>query len=41
MMIGHYIASIIAHYHASNMVAIFSDCTLGEPQTPSLSYLDI
>ena len=28
MMIGHCTASIIAHYHISNMAAIFSDCTL-------------
>ena len=28
MMIGHCTASIIAHYHAANMVAIFLDCML-------------
>ena len=31
MMIDHYSASINTHFHTSNMVAIFSDCTLGEP----------
>ena len=38
MMIGHYTTSIIAHYYASNMAAIFSDCAPGEPQTASLSH---
>ena len=37
MMIGQYAASIIAHYYASNMAAIFSDCTLGE----SLKHLQL
>ena len=32
MTIGNYTASIIAHY-ASNMAAVFLDCTLGEPRT--------
>ena len=42
MMISCYTASIIAHYNASNRVAIFSDCVLGEPQTPpSFSHPDI
>ena len=41
MMIGHYTASIITHYNALNMVAIFLDCTLGEPQIPSHSHPDI
>ena len=36
-----YIYSIIVHYHASNMAEIFSDSTLGDPQTPSLSHPDI
>ena len=39
MMIGHYAAYIIAHYHASNMAAVFSDCTLRELQEPHLSIL--
>ena len=30
MMIGHYIAAIVAHYHASNMAAVFSDCMPGK-----------
>ena len=42
MMIDHYTASIIAHYHASNIyffiAAIFLDCTLGKPQIASLSH---
>ena len=33
MMIGHFTASVIAHYHTSNMVIVSSDCTLGEPQS--------
>ena len=41
MIIGHYVAPIIAHYHVSNMAAIFSDCTLDEPQTDSLCHPDI
>ena len=41
MLLGHYTASIIAHYHISNMLAIFSICTLGDPQTSSLGQLDI
>ena len=39
MIIDHYAASIIAHYHTSNMAAVFSDCMLGEPQTPHLAIL--
>ena len=35
-MTDHYVSPIIAHYHAFNMAAIFSDCPLGEPQTVSL-----
>ena len=44
MMVGHYTASIIthsSHYYASNMAAIFSECTLGEPQTRYISHPDI
>ena len=41
MMIGYYVASIIAHYHTSNMAAVFLYCTLGEPQTASLSDPDV
>ena len=29
-MVAQYIVSIITHYHASNMPALFSDCTLRE-----------
>ena len=36
-MIGCYSASIIAHYHAFNLAAVFLDCILGEHQTPPLS----
>ena len=39
-MIGHYTASIINHYHTSNLMAIFLDFTLGELQTASLSHSD-
>ena len=42
MMIAYYSASIVTHYHASNMAAaIFSDSTLGEPQTNLLIHMDI
>ena len=41
MMIGHFNVSIIAHYHASNMAAVLSDCTRREAQTSSLSHSDI
>ena len=41
MTVCHYTASIITHYHTPNMVAIFADCTLGEPQAPSLCHHDI
>ena len=34
----HYAASIVAHYHASNMAAVFSGCTLGEPHLDILIY---
>ena len=36
-MINRYTVSIIAHYHTSNMAAIFSDYTIWEPQTLSFS----
>ena len=41
MMIGHYAAIIIAHYHTSNMGAVFSGCMLEEPHTSPISYPDI
>ena len=41
MMIGHNTASIIAHYHAVNTAAVYSDCMLGEPQAGSLNRPDI
>ena len=42
MMISYYPASLIAHYHTFNiMAAVFSDGTLGVPQTASLSHPDI
>ena len=34
LMFGHCTAT--AHYHASNVAAVFSDCMLGEPLTASL-----
>ena len=29
-VIGQYAASIIRHFHASNMAAVFLDCMLGD-----------
>ena len=40
IVIGHFTASIIVHYHAPNMAAVFSGM-LREPQTASLSHPDI
>ena len=39
MIIGHYAGSIIAHCHTSNMVAIFSYYTPGEPKQHHLAIL--
>ena len=35
-----YVSPIIAHCHASNMVIVFLDCMLGEPQIASLCHLN-
>ena len=43
MIIDHYATSIIAHYHALNMAAIFVGCLLREPHshTASLNHPDL
>ena len=41
MIIGHYAASIIAHFHASNMAAVLLRCMLGEPHRAPHSHSDI
>ena len=36
-----YTTSIIAHYHTSNMAAVFSDHTFGAPHTASFNHLSL